>query len=57
MDRYEDRKYLMVRAVDAIEHYPVFGIGARNFPTYSRNLARRAHDLSAGRRRRRHSLA
>ena len=27
--------YLMVRAVDAIEHYPIFGIGARNFPTYS----------------------
>ena len=32
---YEDRKYLMVRAVDAIEHYPVFGIGVRDFPTYS----------------------
>jgi hypothetical protein len=32
---YEDRKYLMVRAIDAIEHYPVFGIGVRNFPTYS----------------------
>ncbi len=23
---YEDRKYLMVRAVDAIEHYPILGI-------------------------------
>lgn len=32
---YEDRKYLMLRALDAIEHYPVFGIGARNFTTYS----------------------
>ena len=32
---FEDRKYLMVRAVDAIEHYPIFGIGVRNFPTYS----------------------
>lgn len=32
---YEDRKYLMLRAVDAIEHYPIFGIGVRNFPTYS----------------------
>jgi len=32
---YEDRMYLMARAVDAIEHYPVFGIGARNFTTYS----------------------
>jgi hypothetical protein len=32
---YEDRKYLMVRSIDAIEHYPIFGIGVRNFPTYS----------------------
>ena len=32
---YEERKYLMVRALEAIEHYPIFGIGARNFPTYS----------------------
>ena len=32
---YEDRKYLMVRALSAIEHYPIFGIGVRNFPTYS----------------------
>ncbi len=32
---YEDRKYLMSRAVDAIEHYPILGIGVRNFPTYS----------------------
>ncbi len=32
---YEDRKYLMLRAVDAIEHYPIFGIGVRDFPTYS----------------------
>ena len=32
---YEDRKYLMLRALDAIEHYPVFGVGVRNFPTYS----------------------
>jgi hypothetical protein len=32
---YRERKYLMVRALEAIEHYPVFGIGARNFPTYS----------------------
>jgi hypothetical protein len=32
---YEDRKYLMVRAVDAIEHYPILGIGVRNFATYS----------------------
>jgi O-Antigen ligase len=32
---YEDRKYLMVRALDGIEHYPVLGIGVRNFATYS----------------------
>jgi O-antigen ligase len=32
---YEDRKYLMLRAVDAIEHYPILGIGVRNFQTYS----------------------
>jgi hypothetical protein len=32
---YEDRKYLMVRAVDAIEHYPLFGIGVNNFTSYS----------------------
>ena len=32
---FEDRKYLMLRAIDAIEHYPILGIGLRNFPTYS----------------------
>jgi hypothetical protein len=32
---YEDRMYLMVRARDAIEHYPILGIGVHNFPTYS----------------------
>ena len=32
---YVQRKYLMVRAVEAIESYPIFGIGLRNFPTYS----------------------
>jgi hypothetical protein len=32
---YEDRKYLMLRAVEAIETYPIFGIGLHNFPTYS----------------------
>ena len=32
---YEDRKYLMVRAIEAIETYPIFGIGLRNFPTWS----------------------
>ena len=32
---FEDRKFLMLRAVDAIEHYPLLGIGVKNFPTYS----------------------
>jgi O-antigen ligase len=32
---YEARKYLMLRALDGIENYPVFGIGIRNFMTYS----------------------
>ena len=32
---YEDRKYLMERAVDGIVHYPVFGIGVNNFTKYS----------------------
>ncbi len=54
---YQDRMFLMWRALDAMENYPVFGIGVQNFPTYSLNLARRAHDLPAGRRRRRHSRA
>ena len=32
---YEERKYLMHRAIEGIEHYPVLGIGMRNFETYS----------------------
>lgn len=32
---YEDRKYLMVRALEGIEHYPILGLGVRNFSTYS----------------------
>ncbi|MGB6383718.1 MAG: O-antigen ligase family protein [Terriglobales bacterium] len=32
---YEDRKYLMLRAIDGIEHYPLLGVGTRNFETYS----------------------
>jgi hypothetical protein len=32
---YEDRKYLMLRAVEGMEHYPVLGLGVRNFETYS----------------------
>ena len=51
---YEDRKYLMLRAVDAIETYPIFGIGVHNFPNLLGDLARRAHDLSPDRGGRRH---
>lgn len=32
---YEQRKYLMYRALEGIEHYPVLGIGANNFTSYS----------------------
>jgi hypothetical protein len=32
---YEDRKYLMERAIEGIEHYPILGLGCRNFETYS----------------------
>ncbi len=32
---YQDRMFLMERALDGIEHYPVFGVGVNNFVTYS----------------------
>ncbi len=32
---YEERKYLINRAIQGIEHYPVLGIGIRNFRMYS----------------------
>src|ERR1700690_1801776 len=32
---YRDRMYLMERALEGIEHYPIFGIGNNNFLTYS----------------------
>lgn len=32
---YEARMFLMKRAVEGIVNYPILGIGARNFPTYS----------------------
>jgi hypothetical protein len=34
-ESYEARKYLMWRAVDGIESYPILGIGVANFETYS----------------------
>jgi len=36
-ESYEARKYLMVRAIDGLEQYPIFGIGVMNFETYSLN--------------------
>ena len=32
---YEARKYLMQRAIVGMEHYPLLGVGPRNFNTYS----------------------
>jgi O-antigen ligase len=32
---YEAREYLMFRALDGIKHYPILGLGPRNFPVYS----------------------
>jgi O-antigen ligase len=32
---YEERSYLMHRAVEGIVHYPILGVGVRNFITYS----------------------
>jgi O-antigen ligase len=32
---YEARKYLMERAIEGIEHYPIFGLGMKNFEVYS----------------------
>jgi hypothetical protein len=32
---YEDRKYLIRKSLEGIEHYPILGLGVRNFETYS----------------------
>jgi O-antigen ligase len=32
---YEARRYLMYRALEGIEHYPVLGLGVNNFTSYS----------------------
>ena len=34
-DSYEQRKYLIQRAIYGIEHYPLLGLGPRNFAEYS----------------------
>ncbi|MBV9343178.1 MAG: O-antigen ligase family protein, partial [Acidobacteria bacterium] len=36
-DSYEQRKFLMERAIEGIKEHPVLGLGARNFETYSSN--------------------
>jgi O-antigen ligase len=32
---FEQRRFLMLKAIEGIEHYPIFGVGARNFEVYS----------------------
>jgi len=32
---YEERKVLMIKALEAIVHYPILGVGTANFPVYS----------------------
>ena len=32
---YEARKFLMEKSIEGIEHYPILGLGVRNFETYS----------------------
>jgi len=34
-ESYEQRKYLMQKAIEGIEHYPILGLGVRNFQEYS----------------------
>jgi O-antigen ligase len=34
-DSYEQRQFLMAKAIECIEHHPILGIGTRNFETYS----------------------
>jgi O-antigen ligase len=32
---YEERRTLMIKSLEALEYYPLYGIGVRNFMTYS----------------------
>jgi O-antigen ligase len=34
-ESYEQRKYLARKAIEGIEHYPILGLGVRNFQEYS----------------------
>jgi O-antigen ligase len=34
-ESYEERKFVMQRSIEGIEHYPILGIGVQNFETYS----------------------
>lgn len=34
-DSYEQRKFLMVKSLECIAHYPILGVGVKNFQVYS----------------------
>ena len=34
-ESYQERKFVMEKSIEGIEHYPILGIGAQNFETYS----------------------
>jgi O-antigen ligase len=34
-DSFQERQFLIDRAIEGIEHYPILGIGTQNFETYS----------------------
>ena len=34
-ESFEQRRFLMVKALEGIEHYPILGVGTRNFEEYS----------------------
>jgi O-antigen ligase len=33
---YEERRYLIMRSLEGIEHYPILGVGVHNFTSYSK---------------------
>jgi O-antigen ligase len=35
LESYEQRKFLMQKAIEGIAHYPILGVGVRNFQIYS----------------------
>jgi O-antigen ligase len=34
-DSYEQRKFLMIKSLECIAHYPILGVGVKNFQVYS----------------------